>query len=825
MASKNFFKHKIVSFIAIILSAFTLAIIVIPPTINLNFLKPKIENMILSQTGIPAKINGDINFSLLGTTTIIANDITVPNGTISSCGFTIPFLDIFDLKNAQVSSDISVSGASVLIERLTPFSIKNTIRVHNSKVRFLNKEYTIIDATLTNRKVNAIIRTDQHKYEIQSYNNMFVIKNKNNDLHMSGELFKDGTAMAHLEITAQNVNRWFEFEKPRIEGQFPIKADLLWDGKYGIKINNISANGITGSIDIQNNGYKIVKLRSNNADYDLSFFSTNPDIVQNISLDIDFYGTLKFGDYVFKHVKIVTLGSEHDIKVDTIIADDLQIHGGTIDKDGGHNLHVAVPEFGVLSTCLFSGTPNKWTCENFSYGGIVSGTLRIDTDHFEGELYSEEPFKDFNTVIKMAKLLGTNGYIKFDVPDMKGIMILKDNIPSVSYSRLNQKSLNWAKIDLPFIPDFMRNEAGDFVWTKDSMTFIPDSKQWQLSTTKDFFIIHGPNFKTWFENADLQSLRDLPYTMSGNYKNGNISNLIFEIGHQKFTGSKNNKSLTLKIDVLDLDYLLNPYFMDNFEEMSFFAQSPIMIPFDLNINLALSADTLIYNNQKYDNFIYSLHNDTQTFSISDSRHGNLLAKIKKHNTKYALNIQLNKFVLNEHLLPLNMPLNIFDTVITADIKLNTSGKIAHDIIDNLNGTFDASFDGGKLYGFGFDDFYASAQQLTLLNSEHFLSKALKEGITTIKKMHIVGTYESGDIKTLRPLVLTMKHVDASGILEIKNNEMNADLDLVLRGTSPDAESINIIIASDDTRNFSLSEIMMHFDFEYMKAFVKSHNKF
>ncbi|MFQ6704321.1 MAG: hypothetical protein ACLRFP_04550, partial [Alphaproteobacteria bacterium] len=168
MASKNFFKHKIVSFIAIILSAFTLAIIVIPPTINLNFLKPKIENIILSQTGIPAKINGDIHFSLLGTTTIIANDITVPNGTISSCIFTIPFLDIFDLKNAQVSSDISVSGASVLIERLTPFSIKNTIRVHNSNVRFLNKEYTIIDATLTNRKVNAIIRTDQHKYEIQS---------------------------------------------------------------------------------------------------------------------------------------------------------------------------------------------------------------------------------------------------------------------------------------------------------------------------------------------------------------------------------------------------------------------------------------------------------------------------------------------------------------------------------------------------------------------------------------------------------------------------------------------------------------------------------
>ena len=172
-----------------------------------------------------------------------------------------------------------------------------------------------------------------------------------------------------------------------------------------------------------------------------------------------------------------------------------------------------------------------------------------------------------------------------------------------------------------------------------------------------------------------------------------------------------------------------------------------------------------------------------------------------------------------------MPLNISDTAITADIKLNTSGKIAHDIIDNLKGTFDASFEGGKLYGFGFDDFYASAKQLTLLNSEYFLSKALNGGTTTIKKMHLVGTYESGDIKTLHPFVISMKHVDASGMFEIKNNEMNADLDIVLRGTSPEAESISIIIFPDNNRNFSLSEIMTHFDSEYMKAFVQSHDKF
>ena len=825
MASTNFFNHKLIWVLTFIFAILALAIITVPPMVNLNFLKPKIENVILSQTGIPAKITGDINFSLIGHTTIIANDIVVPNGTIASCKFTIPFFDILDLKNARVSSDVLVSGANLFIEKLIPFELKNTITVHNSNIKFLNKEYNIIDATLSKNNVSAIVRTDQHKYEIKSHRNLFVIKNKNNDLNISGKLFSDGTASAHIEIIAQNVNRWFEFEKPLIRGQFPITADVYWDGNYGIKFTNISANGVTGSIDIQDNGYKIVKLKSNNADYNLSFFSTNPDVFQNISFDLDFYGTLKFGDYVFKHVKIITVGSEQNIKVDTIIADDLQIHGGTIDKNGGHNLHVAVPEFGTLSTCLFSGTPNAWTCDNFSYGGIVSGTLKINTNHFEADLYSPEPFKDFNTVIKMAKLLGKNGYVKFDCPDMKGTMTLTDNKPSVSYTQLLQKSLDWAKVDLPFLPDFMRNEPGDFVWTKDSMIFIPDSKKWQLSTSKDFFIIHGQNFKTLLINMDLPFLQDLPYTISGNYKNENISNLIFEIGHQKFTGSANKKLLTLKTEVLDLDYLISRYFMDNFEEISFFNQYPILVLFDLNTNLAVSADSIIYNHKEYNNFIYSLHDDTQTFSISDSKNGNMLAKIKKHNTKYALNIQLNKFVFNKYLLPENMPLNLSDTVVTADIKLNTSGKIAHDIIDNLNGTFDISFDGGKLYGFGFDSFYASAKQLTLLNSEYFLSKALTEGVSSIKKMHIVGTYEGGNIQTLRPLVLSMKHVDASGILEIKDNEMTADLNLVLRGTSPEVENINITIAPDNNRNFSLSEIMTHFDYEYMKAFVESHDKF
>ena len=71
----------------------------------------------------------------------------------------------------------------------------------------------------------------------------------------------------------------------------------------------------------------------------------------------------------------------------------------------------------------------------------------------------------------------------------------------------------------------------------------------------------------------------------------------------------------------------------------------------------------------------------------------------------------------------------------------------------------------------------------------------------------------------------MPHADANGILEITNNEMMAKLRLVLRGTSAEPEPIDLIIYPNNKREFSLSEIMLHFDPEYMREFVQSHNQF
>lgn len=826
MSTKSKYTNRILISLLAFVTFIVLAIIVVPTQITLNSLKPKIENAIFTQTGIQAKIHGNVHFSLMGKAAIVAHNVSVPNGVISSIEFGFPLVDIFNIEKADIYGDIQVNGASLYIEKIVPFEINKKIIVNDSDIKFLNKEYKIIHAELSKDTTEAFVRTDQHKYEIQSTGNNFVIKNKNNDLNLTGKLFKDGTARGKISIIAQNVNRWFEFEKPRINGQFPITADVFWDGNYGIKFDNISANGVYGSIELKDDGYRIIKLRSDNADYDMSFFLDSPEILQNAYFDLDFYGNMTFMNHKINHLRILTNGNNKQINIDTIIADETHINGGYIDEHGAHDVNIAGPLSGLHTKCLFNGTPTNWYCKEYSHGNNITSVFSVKDDVIDADVYSTAIYADMKPFVVTIRKLASSGEVRFYYPDMVGTLHLGKDSYTVDYTRLDNKSLNQAKINLKFLPDFMKDEPGDFVWTNGVMIFTPNSKQWQLSKSTDFFILRGQNFKRLTRKVDLQAFNDLPYILSGNYKNGTISDFVVEIAGHKLTGILSGKSITLKTDIFDITPFINQSFVEKFEDLSFFTNHPVLLPFETDVNVALSANKLVYKDTEYNNFVYSLNQNTQTFSITDSNRGNMLASIKKDNIKYAINIQLNKFVFDGNLLPDFMPLNISDTAITAEIKLNTYGMIAHDIINNLNGTFDASFEGGKLYGLGLAEFYASAPVFTTKqDGERSLYNALKNGITPLKKMHIVGTYDNGNIKTTEPFSLSMPHAEATGILQIENNEMRAQLKIILRGTSASPEPVDLMIFPDNSREFSLSQIMINFDPEYMREFIRFHNQF
>ena len=207
----------------------------------------------------------------------------------------------------------------------------------------------------------------------------------------------------------------------------------------------------------------------------------------------------------------------------------------------------------------------------------------------------------------------------------------------------------------------------------------------------------------------------MPYKITGTYDNDKISDIKIELAGNIFTGSVNGNSITLHTKTLDIDKFISRDFITRYEEMSFLTNSPILIPFGINANISLSADTLVYDGNKYANFVYSLKNNAQIFSITDNTRGNILVTIEKDKTNYDIFAQMNKFVINGNLLNKTIPINLRDTMITAEIHMKTFGQIAHDIFYNMTGEMDMSFDGGYIVGLGMDNFYASAKDINQLN--------------------------------------------------------------------------------------------------------------
>ena len=277
--------------------------------------------------------------------------------------------------------------------------------------------------------------------------------------------------------------------------------------------------------------------------------------------------------------------------------------------------------------------------------------------------------------------------------------------------------------------------------------------------------------------------------------------------------------------MLDIDSFLNQNYIDNHEELGYLTAAPITIPFSLPVNISLSADAMIYNGTLFQNFVYSLKPNIQTFSITDNDRGNLLATFKRDGNKYDIFAQLNRFVIDGNLLSSSAPLNIQDSMITAEINMKTFGNIAHDLEYNMSGNLDLTFEGGYLVGIGVDEFFASADTINTFNAEYALSYALESGKSAIKSMRVIGKYDKGNFETTKPIALRLRHTDATGELMIDNGMMSATFDLVLRGTSPVPAPIELRINSDNSRKYSLSEIMKNFDSTFMRDFVKTHNKF
>ena len=792
----------------------------IPPLINLNKMKPVLESKLYEQTGIITKINGDINFSLLGTTTIVAHNVQIPTGKIGSISFSVPLKQIFNLKEATLNKNIGVHNANIKITDLFPYAVSHDIHIYNANVDFMGHDYRIVRGTLSTNKFNGQIRTSQHKYDITYNDGDFVVLNRNDNLHIRGTLFPDGGASGEMTITTDDINKWFEFKNPKINEPVSLSMDFHWDGAYGFDFTNIVANNYTGNIKLLPSGFRSLTFKSNTANIDVSFITYDHNMMNKTNINFDLAGKIKFKQNEFSRFMIIAAGLNNKLELNKVIADNIELSGGTYDENGLHNTKLQINNMDEKFTCDFSGTPKKWGCKHFSYGNI-SGTISQDNGIFNINAASTDKMPSFKTIRNLVSYIGETGTVTFTFSDMSGTLVITKNQIIPKYNFAKNVTLSDVGLDLKFLPDFMLNSRGTYTLQNNKKRFIPQNQQWMIDISENNFTITGSNFKQWLPSVDLRFVNDLPYAISGTYSDNNIGDLNIMIAGQILSGNVTKSGITLKTPILNLDKFISQKFKNNYEEQKFLTNHPLATLFDVPVNISISADTMILNNQDYKNFVYSLKPNAQVFSISDSARGHLLIIIEKEKFDYDISIQLNKFKWDGDLLNFETPLNISDSTITAEINLHTSGQTANDLTYNLTGDVDITFTGGVIHGLGFDSFYASADKINIMNAEYILASALEFGDTRIKKMKIKGIYKNGDFETTKPFTLSMSNVDGVGALFINNRVMTGTMEFIMRGTSTKPTSIEMSINEYGKRIYSVSDITNSLDIGYMRAYIRS----
>ncbi|MBO7656612.1 MAG: hypothetical protein J6S80_02710 [Alphaproteobacteria bacterium] len=810
--------------IVVTVGIIAIALLVVPNFINLNKLRPHFESAVFAQTGVVTKIHGDVNFGILGSPHLMAHGVETKHGITKMLAIKVPFSGLFDLANTEINGIITAYEPHINVDSLSLLHVKYQLYVKDAIMTFMGKDYKIIRGLFSHGTFDGQVRTNEHKYDIAFQGNNFTVKNKNLKLNIRGEYFPSGGAAGILEINTNKINDWFGFDEPKLLHNIKLTTNFYWDGGYGFKFMDIEANNVHGDITLEPNGWRTIRLYSDNTPFDFSFLSDPDKIMSDMTLNIDFHGDLVLKNRRFEHVKIDAVSTKEYIQINKVIADSISLTGGTIDKNGAHEIIFRAILDDKKTECLFTGTDTDWRCDTFTYGDI-SGSIKFKDKTIEANITSNKNI-DLKELESYVKRFGAkNAMVKFKFANMGGTFTLTPRDSTIKYEYIYGKPLKWVNTHIKLLPQFM-DAIGNMTWTDETFTFTPNTNDWSLTLYDNFFHISGNDIKTWFPHIDLRAIKKQKYTMTGFYNSrGDISDLTLKIGDHVFTGVANSKSITLHTTNLNPDVFFTQDFFDKHEEMEFLTNAPIMIPFDFSRDIYLTADTLTYGENNYKNFVYSLKSGIQTFSITDNNRGNLLATIVKEHNNYSIFIQLSRFIVSGKLLPLAFPLNIADTSVTAEIHLNTYGHIAHDIKYNMTGHMDLTFDGGYITGIGIDNFYNNAENLTRLNVEDRIITALESGTTQLKTMRVIGEYNNGNFITTEPIKMSIRHADAVGALDIKDNLMNARLDIKMRAVAPDAVTVSLTVAPNGRRKYSLSELTRYFDPAFMRSFIKTHDKF
>ncbi|MDR1696810.1 MAG: AsmA family protein [Rickettsiales bacterium] len=764
-------KSKISILVGIIVVMLFSALVILPPFLTMDSLRPQIESAVSAQTGMNIKINGNVRMSLIGRATITATDIMMSGyggAKIESASFYIPYKNIFNPGASDFSSTIIVRGADLNVTTLVAPEISARILLRDSFAKFHGVQITDITGAIDNGGFTGTGVWRGHKLSVTSDGQTFVITNPNLDLTAIGQFYTDDdgklNADGNLKIDTHN-------------------ADGLFSGFFDNAKLNIN-------FEVIGTDFIIKKISGRNRNFE---FSGTPN-------DLMMIGKIKYalpyvGEQVWNNFKISdgrTVASNDKMSIISNPDRSVAINFG--------NYEVSITPDG------------DWTYDDM-FGSANFPNIEIKSDTVVTTDIARE-------MLGALKIFGAGDDANITFPG-GAIEIKGGAVTAIQYKNIQSK-LSQTNVDPRIIKIF-----GDDIGTVKSISF-QDSKLQELEFISDNyelrivnheFIIKTDLIKLLPGDAPIFLAAEIPATITGTLHRDYI-----DIKLLGMTGRIIGNTLDIKTPLFDMDKFINAEFFDDYENEKFLSAPPIAFPFDLGFEISVNADTVKIFGETYSGFLYSANGASQKMSISDDARGNLMLFITRRGDEYLITAQAGKFIWPEKILPDAAAINLSDTVMTLNAELETFGLIAADFDDNLAGDIEITFHGGTLHDFGTDDFFARAGNLDRMNAEMAIARALDFGTTKLKTLTLSGIY-ADKIFDIGNFDMSTRHTEMSGRAKIANGRISINADVLLRGTSPAPKPIRFELLENGTRRYSLEQIMSDLDPDYMREFVKTHDRF
>ncbi|MDR2685902.1 MAG: hypothetical protein LBB23_03985 [Rickettsiales bacterium] len=819
---KRSVRARAIWFPSIVVAVAAVAALLFPAFSDFSYIKAGMANALSARSGAEVSINGSVKIALLPRPVLRAHEVVAKTTdyqiSANALQFPISIENILAPAAAAVPSEITIRGGTLLTN---------------------DRKFTEINgrATLAGKSFSGSFEHAGRKFIASISDGAAKIENPN------------------LALRAE-----FKFDANGCEGTFKGSFQNLetFLNEWGYSFSEVAKRpwAITTEFNLDRAGLNLKNMTLASADTILSGRATFPkNDVQTLDLVMadGNLGILEIPDLTDKNINIIGSGKfdfrgrtakKFDIsmaggilKRADILGDDWNIHASGSFKGGkAENLDLSLFEkdgraiAGISAPasvrCILTTSGENWECsslsisgESFSMSGAAEmqgGQMNLKLDRING--------MEINDIIKSATDRFQND-IKITFPG--GQFGIGNSSKTYANDKAKLKDIPFKSSITDLIPPALvqkikgkisaesRSGFESFAFDSDNLKIAITDNNGAIqfaASGRDFAGIFGDVFP----GAGGKFLKpDLPFDISGNFSGGDFDDIKINIAGQEFTGRGADGRISLNGKTLNIDDLKSPDWNINFEQLQFVSQDPMLSMFRITPDFSLATARVISGGATYQDLAYSKIGTAQKASLTDGSTGVGVWEItRRGGSEYEINVKISGFKIPG--LFANLPgLNVEGATLTAEAWLTTMGLTANDVRQNLAGSAELNFDGGKVVGI--DTRRVFAAPISHGNAFDVVSSAFaKDASMPIRTLNVPLRISGGSALSSAPMNIRSDTSNISGFIKSDSEGTAAKLSVVFKNGAAEPRPLEVRVAPSGA-SFDREELFRSVDPDYIKS--------